>query len=92
MVTDLFFPTVCKFPLALNLGFLNGETFKQIGMSGNSLPLVPKLLLQTISQSLEVINLSGNVFFDLGSTANSLIYSGFPHLEKLHTLVGVNCL
>ena len=78
---------MCKFPLALNLGFLNGETFRQIGLSGNSLPLIPKLLLQTIGQNLEVINLSGNVFFDVGSTANSLIYSGFPRLEKLHTLV-----
>jgi hypothetical protein len=71
------------------LGFLNGETLKHVGMSGNGLLLVPKHLISLVGANLEILNLSGNMFWDLGSMAQStsIFYSGFPYLEKLHSLV-----
>ena len=50
--TGLFTPNLCKYPLALSFGFLNGETFRRVGMNGNGLILTPRLLLLTIGENL----------------------------------------
>jgi hypothetical protein len=62
-----------------------------MGMSSNGLVLVPKHLLSLFNDSLETLNLSGNLLMDLGSASTSgYFYSGFPQMNKLNTLVQVD--
>jgi hypothetical protein len=61
---------------------LNTEALISLGLAGNRLPIVPKILLREFSSNLDELNLSGNSVIWLGNNW----YNGFPRMSNLKKL------